>query len=69
VSQAGATVGDDKLVGTEAIAAELGVSRRRAQYYIEKGLIPVGRFGVRYVASKRRLREHFEALAAGETVR
>jgi hypothetical protein len=62
-------VADDALIGFTAIAAELGMSKRQAMYLLEKRLIPAGRLGGRYVVSKRRLREHFEALAAGGTAR
>jgi hypothetical protein len=58
-------VADDALIGFTAIAAELGMSKRQAMYLLEKGLIPLGKLGGRYVVSKRRLREHFDALAAG----
>ena len=57
------------LIGFTAIATELGMSKRQAMYLLEKGLIPSGRLGGRYVVSKRRLREHFDALAAGGIVR
>jgi hypothetical protein len=57
------------MIGQSQVAAELGVSPRAALHLLERGLILAGRLGGRYVVSKRLLREHFEALAAGETVR
>jgi hypothetical protein len=57
------------MIGQSQVAAELGVSPRAALHLLERGLIPAGRLGGRYVVSKRLLREHFEALAAGGTVR
>jgi hypothetical protein len=65
VSYSESKVADDKLEGTAAIAAELGVSPRRAHYLLERSLIPAGKIGGRWIASKRRLREHFAAVAAG----
>jgi hypothetical protein len=62
-------IGDDLLIGQSQVAAELGVTPRAALHLLERGLIPSGRLGGRYVVSKRRLRKHFEAIAAGETAR
>jgi hypothetical protein len=60
------TLAGDKLRGVAAIAAFLGESRRRAQYLCEKRLIPVGKEGAIYVASKRTLRAHYEYITSGE---
>jgi hypothetical protein len=57
---------DDKLRGVAAIAEFVRENRRRTQYLCEKRLIPVGKEGQLYVASKRTLRAHYERLTAGE---
>jgi hypothetical protein len=66
MSDAEYDIAEDKLRGVAAIAAYIGESRRRAQYLCERRLIPVGKEGITYVASKRRLRTHYEALTAGD---
>jgi hypothetical protein len=60
------TIADDKLRGVPAIAEFRGDTIRRTYYLCEKGLIPVGKEGNHYVASKRRLKAHHEALTSGE---
>jgi hypothetical protein len=61
------SVADDKLSGVPEIAAEIGENQRRTYYLLEKGLIPAGKLGATWVASRRALREHFARLtgAAG----
>lgn len=59
---------DDRLVGTKAIAAFRGDSERRTVYLLERGLIPAGKEGSRWVASRRRLLEHHDVLTAGRQV-
>lgn len=45
--------------GAEAIAAELGVSARRAYHLLEQREIPARKVGGRWVADKSRLRDFF----------
>jgi len=56
------TLGDDLLWGTDAIAAELKLTRRQAQHQLECRSIPAGKQLGRWVASRRALRAHFERL-------
>jgi hypothetical protein len=50
---------DDLLFGADAIAQELGVDVRRAYYLLERKLIPCGKCGSIWTASRRKLRQHF----------
>ena len=56
------TIADDRLEGAEAIAQFRGEPVRRTRYLLGRGVIPHGREGDRFVASKRVLREHWEQL-------
>ncbi len=56
---------DDLLHGCGAIAAFLGVSRRRAYDLLERGKLPAGHLGAIWIGSKRRLREHLDKVTAG----
>ncbi|HZK89499.1 MAG TPA: hypothetical protein VFC56_05060 [Stellaceae bacterium] len=58
------TLSDDLLWGAEAIANEIGVSRRKAFYYLETGGIPAKKIGGLWVASRLSLRRHFGAVKA-----
>lgn len=53
---------DDLLQGCAAIAAFLGVSRRRAFYLLENKLIPSGKEGAAWISSKAALRQHYAVL-------
>jgi hypothetical protein len=53
------TLADDLLKGADAIGAFLGEDRRRAFYLCERGLIPCGKEGATWVASKQALRAHY----------
>ena len=55
----------DLIWGARAIADEIGLTLRQTQYQLERGLIPAGKQGRMWVASRRRLRGRFEALTAG----
>ncbi|HEX2525291.1 MAG TPA: hypothetical protein VHL31_03190 [Geminicoccus sp.] len=57
---------DDLLQGAEAIAAFVGEPRRRTIYLLEKGLLPAGKLGTRWVASKQRLTEFYARLTVGQ---
>ena len=59
-------IGDDVLRGIPAIAEFRRETPRRTQYLIHRKLIPVGKEGNQYIASKRRLIEHHEKVTSGE---
>jgi len=46
----------DLLIGAPAIAAFIGVSKKRLYYYVSKKRLPVGRLGKSLIASKAKLR-------------
>lgn len=56
---------EDKLRGVPAIARFIGEDERRTYYLLERGLLPAGKQGSQWIASKRRLRQHHEDLTAG----
>ena len=55
---------DDLLDGVRAIAAFTGFSRRRCFYLLQKGLLPAGKIGARWLGSKRAIRERLSRIAA-----
>ena len=55
---------DDLLWGAQAIADELGISRRKAFYYLESSTIPAKKIGGIWVGSRAALNEHFRGVAA-----
>jgi hypothetical protein len=64
-------VADDIIEGAEAIAAFIWgrVTRNRVKrvfYLADRRLIPVGKLGRRLVASKAKLRRHFDNLTNGK---
>lgn len=61
----GKGLGEDRLDGADAIAAFVGIDRRRVFHLAERKLIPVGKEGGRLVASKAALREHYAKLTRG----
>lgn len=50
----------DLIWGAEAIGKAIGLSPRQAFHLLEKGELPARKSGGKWVASRRRLREHFE---------
>lgn len=50
----------DLIWGAEAIGKVLGVTPRQAFHMLEKGQLPARKSGGKWVASRRRLQEHFE---------
>jgi len=54
----------DLVWGIEAIAAYIGRTPRQAYEALSKGEMPARQVNRRWVASKRKLREHFEGEAA-----
>jgi hypothetical protein len=63
--EASLAIADDRLDGVAAIAAFIGEPPRRTNYLLERGILPAGKLGTRWVASKRRLTRHYGALIAG----
>jgi hypothetical protein len=57
---------DDLLWGAKAIAAAINQTPRQTHYQLEKGLLPAGRQGDRWVASRKALAEHFKKLTSGK---
>jgi hypothetical protein len=55
----------DLLWGVKAIAAAVNLSPRQAHYQLERGLLPAGQQGEKWVASRKALREHFDRLTSG----
>jgi hypothetical protein len=53
---------DDLIWGAEAIAETLNQKLRPIYYQLENGLIPAGKIGEKWVASRSALREHFAKL-------
>lgn len=60
-----ATITDDALRGVVEIADFIGERRRRTFYLCERGLIPVGKLGSRWIASKTKLRAHYDKITSG----
>jgi hypothetical protein len=56
---------DDFLHGVRQIAQFTGDKERRVYYLLERGLIPAGKLGDTWVASKRALRAHYARLVGG----
>jgi hypothetical protein len=59
---------DDLIWGVGSIAAVINQSPRQAHYALTKGLLPAGKIGDKWVASKAALREHFGKIASGSAV-
>ena len=61
-----ASIGDDILRGAPKISRYIGENLRRTYYLLENEIIPAGKQGTLWIASKRRLRDHYERLTGGE---
>ena len=59
-------LGTDVLRGVRPIAAFIGETERRTFYLLEKGLIPAGKQGANWIASRRVLTQHYARLTGGE---
>jgi hypothetical protein len=57
-------LGDDLLIGAEAIAAELGVDAHTVYYFHRKRKLPIGKLGKNLIASRRKLQRALAALTA-----
>ena len=55
----------DLIWGAAAIADEIGLTLRQAQHQLDRGILPAGKQGRTWVASKQRLRQHFDDVTAG----
>jgi hypothetical protein len=62
----GVALSNDVIWGVQAIASEIGRTRRQAYNLLETGKLPASKFGGRWVSSRSRLRAHFKALINGE---
>jgi hypothetical protein len=60
------SIADDIIRGSKNIAEEIGESKRRTDYLLEKKQIPAGKQGNQWIASRRRLREHYVRLTSGQ---
>jgi hypothetical protein len=60
------TIENDLVWGVKGIAAVIGQSPRQTHYQLERGLLPGGQQGERWVASRKALQEHFAKLTAGK---
>jgi hypothetical protein len=56
---------DDLIWGAEAIAETLNQKLRPIYYQLENGLIPAGKIGEKWVASRQGLKEHFKKITSG----
>ncbi len=61
------SLAEDLLDGVAAYSEFTGWPPRRVYYMLEKGQLPGGKIGNRWIGSKRVLRQHLESLA-GEQV-
>jgi hypothetical protein len=59
------TLANDLLRGIQEIAEFIDESEQRTASLCAQQVIPAGRLGYQWVASKRRLREHYDALTSG----
>ncbi len=57
-------IGQDLLWGVRAIAAAINQPERKVSYMLERGLLPGGKVGSRWVGSKSALAEHFRRLTS-----
>jgi hypothetical protein len=60
------SLGSDILKGAPAIGRFINEPVPRVYYLAERQILPIGRLGSLLIASKRRLREHYEQLTGGE---
>jgi hypothetical protein len=52
------SIGEDLIWGAKAIAAELNQSERQTFHLLERGLLPAGKVGEKWVGSRKALRAH-----------
>jgi len=56
------TIAADRLRGVPRIAAFIGETERRTYYLLDKQLIPAGKQGAIWIASRAALRAHYDKL-------
>ena len=56
----------DILKGISSISAFIGQPRRRTFTLCSQGVLPVGKLGHHYIASKTTLAQHFRKLTSGQ---
>jgi hypothetical protein len=56
------SIAEDKISGVKNIAREINESERRTYYLLERRLIPAGKLGNTWIASRSALRKHYEDL-------
>jgi hypothetical protein len=59
------TIEGDLVWGVKNIAAEINQTPRQTHYQLEKGLLPGGQQGEKWVASRAALRAHFAKITSG----
>jgi hypothetical protein len=59
-------LGGDVIRGVPAIARFIEEEERRTYYLCEHRLIPAGKIGAIWIASKKRLRAHYDRLTSGD---
>jgi hypothetical protein len=64
-AEAMGTLADDLLRGVKSISVFINENPRRTFYLLENKLIPAGKQGNSWVASRRALRDHYTRLTAG----
>jgi hypothetical protein len=60
-------VGDDLLIGAEAIGGELNLSPSEVYYAFRKKKWPIGKYGSQLIASKSKLRRAARAITETST--
>ncbi len=56
---------NDRLDGVADYAGFTGWNERRCYYLLERGLLPGGKLGARWIGSKRAVTEHLDRIAGG----
>ncbi len=56
---------EDLVTGADKIGKVIDANKRRAYHLLETGQIPAGKIGGRWVASRRKLRAHYDRLTDG----
>ncbi len=56
---------NDRLDGVDDYAGFTGFKKRRCYYLLERGLLPGGKLGARWIGSKRTVTEYLDEIAGG----
>ena len=62
---AASDLGNDLLWGVAAIAKHLNREERRVSYQLDRGMLPAGKQGRLWVASKKKLAQYFSNVTSG----